>query len=131
MNKETLESFNQLGEKLEKASSHGYENLIKYTVMQGFIDLAIIAMIVIVAVISWIILYKSYKKCVKRNVSMLFEKDYNSNIDPTDLGYAALIISGFLTFLLLGAVIIGVPMSIQEITNPEGYLIKDTIDNLK
>lgn len=131
MNKETLESFNQLGEKLEKVGSHGYEILIKHTVMQGIFDLISIIAILIVTIISWIVLYKSYKKCVKCNVSMLFEKDYNSNVDPTYLGYIALIVSGFLTLLLLGAVILGVPISIQEITNPEGYLIKETIDNLK
>ena len=61
MNKETLESFNQLGEKLEKVGSHGYESLIKHTVMQGIFDLISIIAILIVTIISWIVLYKSYK----------------------------------------------------------------------
>ena len=71
MNKETLESFNQLGEKLEKVGSHGYESLIKHTVMQGIFDLISIIAILIVTIISWIVLYKSYKKCVKCNVLLL------------------------------------------------------------
>lgn len=52
MNKETLESFNQLGEKLEKVGSHGYESLVKHTVTQGIFDLISIIAILIVTIIS-------------------------------------------------------------------------------
>lgn len=129
MNKETLESFNQLGEKLEKLGSHGYESLVKYTFMQGIIDLISIIAILIITIISWIILYKSYKKCNKNHDTILFEDVYG--VSPTVLGYVVIVISGILTFILLIYLIGGLPISIQEITNPEGYLIKDTISNLK
>lgn len=129
MNKETLESFNQLGEKLEKVGSHGYESLIKYTVMQGVIDLISIITILIVTIISWIILYKSYKKCAKNHDTILFEDLYG--VSPTVLGYVVIVISGSFTLILLLALIVGLPISIQEITNPEGYLIKDTINSIK
>ena len=129
MNKETLESFNKLGEKLKKISSYGYESLVKYTVIEGITSLIIIMALLITTIVLWIILYKSYKKCNKENNTLLFEYSYN-RIESTVIGFfilfSTIIISGVTFFLLT----IGVPFNIQKIVNPEGYLIKDIIDNL-
>ncbi|XWX33961.1 membrane protein [Staphylococcus phage PG-2021_46] len=130
MNKETLESFNQLGEKLEKVGSHGYEKLIKYTVIEGITSLIIIMALLITVIVLWVIVYKSYKKCNKENNTLLFEYSYN-RIEGTGIGsfilFSTIILSGVTFFL----VTIGIPFNIQKIINPEGYLIKDIIDNLK
>lgn len=130
MNKETLEIFNQLGEKLEKVGSHGYEKLIKYTVIEGITSLIIIMALLITVIVLWVIVYKSYKKCNKKNNTLLFEYSYN-RIEGTGIGsfilFSTIILSGVTFFL----VTIGIPFNIQKIINPEGYLIKDIIDNLK
>ena len=59
----------------------------------------------------------------------MFEYSYN-RIESTVIGFfilfSTIIISGVTFFLLT----IGVPFNIQKIVNPEGYLIKDIIDNL-
>lgn len=129
MNKETLESFNKLGEKLEKASSHGYESLVKYTVIEGITSLIIIMALLITTIVLWIILYKSHKKCNKENNTLLFEYSYNK-IESTVIGFFILFSTIILSGVTLLLLTIGVPLNIQKIVNPEGYLIKDIINNL-
>lgn len=128
MNKEVLDRLDHLGGKLEKASTHGYESLIKYTVIEGIIGLSTILLLLAITIVMWIVVYKSYKNCTKENSTMLFEYDFGLEI--TVFGIFCIVVSIVLTFAMFIALPLGLPICIQEIVNPEGYLIKSTIDSL-
>ena len=128
MNKEVLDRLDHLGGKLEKASTHGYESLIKYTVVEGIIGLSMILLLLVMTIVMWVIVYKSYKNCTKENSTMLFE--YVFDLEITVFGVFYVVVSIVLTFVMFIALPLGLPTCIQEIVNPEGYLIKSTIDSL-
>lgn len=131
MNKEVLERLDNLGSKLEQAGTHGYESLIKYTVTQGIINLCLIGMLLSITVALCVILYKSYKKSSEGHSTLLF--DYYNDTSEMDVSIVGLAVSA-LVFLLICISIVtllmGLPIAIQEVFNPEGYLIKSTIDSL-
>lgn len=129
MNKEVLDRLDHLGGKLERASTHGYESLIKYTVVEGIIGLSIILLLLVMTIVMWVVLYKSYKKCTKENSTMLFEYIYGE-VECTVFGVFYVVVSAVLTFAMFIVLPLGLPICIQEIVSPEGYLIKSTIDSL-
>lgn len=129
MNKEVLDRLDHLGGKLEQASEHGYESLIKYTVVEGIIGLSMILLLLVMTIVMWVVVYKSYKNCTKENSTMLF--DYVFDLELTVFGFLYLMASIVLTFVMFIALLVGLPICIQEIVNPEGYLIKSTIDSLR
>lgn len=129
MNKEVLDRLDHLGGKLEQASEHGYESLIKYTVVEGIIGLSMILLLLALTIVMWVVVYKSYKKCTKENSTMLFE--YVFDLELTVFGFFCVVVSIVLTFVMFIALLVGLPICIQEIVNPEGYLIKSTIDSLR
>lgn len=132
MNKEVLERLDSLGGKLEQAGTHGYESLIKYTITQGIINLCLLGLFLAITVALWVVLYKSDKKSDKGHSTLLFDCYVNSATkEPSYVGYTVILVAIFLTFISFVALLVGLPISIQEIFNPEGYLIKSTIDNLK
>ncbi|WRW34699.1 membrane protein [Staphylococcus phage CF5] len=129
MNKEVLDRLDHLGGKLEQASEHGYESLIKYTVVEGIIGLSLIVLVLAVTIALWVILYKSYKSCNKDNNTLLFEYIYYK-VECTVAGFLCIMFGVCLTCIVFIVLPIGLPICIQEIVNPEGYLIKSTIDSL-
>lgn len=130
MNKEVLDRLDHLGGKLERASTHGYESLIKYTVVEGIIGLSIILLLLAITIVMWVVVYKSYRKCTKENSTMLFQYIYGE-VECTVFGIFCVVVSIVLTFAMFIALPLGLPICIQEIVNPEGYLIKSTIDSLR
>lgn len=130
MNKEVLDRLDHLGGKLEQASEHGYESLVKYTVVEGIIGLSMILLLLVMTIVVWVVVYKSYKKCTKENSTMLFEYDYDFGLELTVFGIFCVVVSVVLTFAMFIVLPLGLPICIQEIVSPEGYLIKSTIDSL-
>lgn len=129
MNKEVLDRLDHLGGKLEQASEHGYESLIKYTVVEGIVGLSMILLLLTLTIVMWVVVYKSYKNCTKENSTMLFE--YVFDLELTVFGFFCVVVNIVLTFVMFIALLVGLPICIQEIVNPEGYLIKSTIDSLR
>lgn len=131
MNKEVLERLDSLGDKLEKLGSHGYESLIKYTVTQGIIDLCSISILLSITAILWVALYKSVKKSNEGHSTLLFDFVDKNEKEISPAGCTVIIFAVTLSIISFLVLLIGLPIAIQEIFNPEGYLIKSTIDNLK
>ncbi|QQO38040.1 hypothetical protein LSA2308_00199 [Staphylococcus phage LSA2308] len=131
MNKEVLERLDSLGGKLEQAGTHGYESLIKYTVTQGIIDLCSISILLSITAILWVALYKSDKKSNEGHSTLLFEFVYKNEKELSAAGCTVIIFAVTLSIISFLVLLIGLPIAIQEIFNPEGYLIKSTIDSLK
>lgn len=129
MNKEVLERLDHLGGKFEGITAHGYESLIKYTIVNGISGLVFTILLLIITTILVTIILKSYTKAKNTGEeTLIFEVKYNS-CETSVIGFFVTIITIMLVFITVILLVVS-PMFIQMTVNPEGYLIKDVIDTL-
>lgn len=129
MNKEVLERLDHLGGKFEGITAHGYESLIKYTIVNGISGLVFTILLLIITTILVTIILKSYTKAKNTGEeTLIFEVKYNER-GLSVIGFFVTIITGILVFTTI-ILLFMTPMFIQMTVSPEGYLIKDVINTL-
>lgn len=135
MNKEVLERLDNLGGKLENLGSHGYEVLVKHALIQGIVNLGLLVFALLVVVLAVFMTYKSYCKFKKGEGSLLFKYEHITSelVEKTITEVGFVVIGILVTFVAILLLIIAtsLPTIIQQVFNPEGYIIKDIINNLK
>ncbi|UXR08252.1 hypothetical protein [Staphylococcus phage vB_ScaM-V1SC04] len=124
-----LERIDSLGDKAGNLSNQAMESLVKYQITYGIIDIIVSVLIITLTVFLGKVYFKEYKKVkLDSKESLLYDDTYD---DLTVIGWCYTILLILLTLFSLYAIFAGIPIDIMRLINPEVYVVKDLIEQVK